>query len=297
MKKMMVAWGAIVLITALLAGTAQAAPLKVLVSILPQKYFVERIGGSLVDVSVMVQPGASPATYEPKPRQMADLTRTSIYFAIGAPFEATWLKRISETNPAMKIVPTQAGIEKRRMEADRHHDQPGAKETGDDHSGEILDPHIWTSPPLVEIQARNILTALVEADPGHAETYRENHRKLDSDLKELDLELREMFAERQGLEFLVFHPAWGYFADTYGLHQVPVEIEGKEPKPAQLRNLIELARKKGIKVIFVQPQFSARSAEVVASSIGGQVVPADPLAENWLENMREQARKFKEALR
>jgi zinc transport system substrate-binding protein len=113
----------------------------------------------------------------------------------------------------------------------------------------------------------------------------------------MDADLKKTFAGKKGLQFMVFHPAWGYFADTYGLKQVPIEIEGKDPKPAQLKALIQHAREDGIKVIFVQPQFSSQSAELVAREIGGQVAFANPLAEDWMANLREVADKFESALK
>ena len=123
------------------------------------------------------------------------------------------------------------------------------------------------------------------------------YKTFSSEIAALNAELRTIFSGMQGMQFMVFHPAWGYFAHTYGLEQVPVEIQGKHPKPAQLKELIKHAQKNNIKVIFVQPQFSAKSAEVIARGIGGEVVLADPLAENWAPNLRDVARNIKAALR
>jgi len=263
----------------------------VFVSIAPQKYFVQQICKKLADVQVMVPPGASPATYEPKPRQMAAISQTRLYFSIGVPFENAWLKKIAATNPDMAVVSTDRGIKKIPM-AVYHHAQD---EKQSEHGS--LDPHIWLSPSLVMIQARTILEALQETDPAHRSVYEINYRAFISQLSDLDAELRSIFSGRSGQPFMVFHPSWGYFAHAYGLKQVPIEIEGKEPKPAQLRELIEHAREGGIKFVFVQPQFSARSAKLIAGEIGGQVVLADPLAEDWAGNLRAVARKFKTALR
>lgn len=269
-------------------------PLPVCVSILPQKYFVEKIGGSLVHVSVMVPPGANPHLYEPKPGQMAALAKMKIYFAVGITFEDAWLPRLAAINPKMKIVHTEEGIQKIAMETHA----PGEKGTGepDDHQG-IKDPHIWLSPPEVKIQARNILKALQEVDQADKAVYERNFEAFEKELDALDEALRRIFAGKRGMKFMVFHPSWGYFARDYGLTQVPVELEGKEPKPGQLKALIELAKREGIKVIFVQPQFSARSAEIIAKAIDGQVVFADPLSPDWSNNLRDQAEKFRAALR
>jgi len=275
------------------AGTAVAG-MTVFVSIMPQKYFVQQISMGQVDVRVMVPPGASPASYAPKPRQMAALSNAAIYFAVGVPFEGAWLARIAAANPKMIVVHTDEGIEKSAMAAHHHHD--GHHNGGGHHNG-ALDPHIWLSPPLVLSQARTILSALQKADPTHRDAYAKNHAVFASKVTALDRELRSALADRRGLRFMVFHPSWGYFARAYGLIQVPIEIEGKEPKPAQLAFLIQEAREHGIQVVFVQPQFSAKSAALVAGEIGGQVVVADPLAEDWAGNLRAVARQFRDAAR
>jgi zinc transport system substrate-binding protein len=269
--------------------------LAVFVSIAPQKYFVQQIGKERVDVEVMVQPGASPATYEPKPRQMAAISKTPIYFAMGVPFEKNWLKKIAAANPNMRVVHTDHGIQKIPMPT---HDHEVEHHRDKDHQnrGEP-DPHIWLSPPLVMAQARTIRDAFQEIDPAHRSVYDTHYKAFVSALVALDAELRNTFADQQGLQFMVLHPSWGYFAHTYGLKQVPVEIEGKDPKPAQLKELIEHAKKNQIRIIFVQPQFSSKSAKLVAKEIGGQMVVADPLAQNWSDNLREVAKKLKAALK
>jgi zinc transport system substrate-binding protein len=278
-------------------------PITVFVSIVPQKYFVQQIGKDLLDVKVMVEPGASPATYEPKPKQMVALSKAVLYFSIGVPFENTWLGKIASANPGMRIVHTDHEIQKIPISAHHHYDEDEHNGTDDNaHKGNpneqgILDPHIWLSPPLVIAQARAILTALQEIDPPHRSFYQANCKSFILGLLRLDAKLKDIFADKQGLRFMVYHPSWGYFAHTYGLEQVPIEIEGKEPKPAQLKKLIDDAREKNIKVIFVQPQFSTRSAQQMAREIGGQIVFADPLAENWMDNLIRQADKFRKALR
>ncbi|MDJ0624089.1 MAG: zinc ABC transporter substrate-binding protein [Desulfocapsaceae bacterium] len=312
----------LLLVTILLPLAAKsfaADKISVFVSIVPQQYFVQQIGKDLVDVQVMVQSGANPATYEPKPKQMADLSKTKIYFAIGVPYENVWLDKIAEANPDMQVVHTDHGIEKLAMvahhhddhehenhenehheaehdqENKEHHDETAHDEDHHDHGG--LDPHIWLSPALVKIQAQTILSALQDADPTHRSIYKGNYDAFIEQIDQLDDDLKKIFAGKEGLQFMVFHPAWGYFADTYGLEQVPIEVEGKDPKPAQLSELIKHAREDGIKVIFVQPQFSTKSATVVAREIGGQVAFADPLAEDWLANLRQVADKFQAALK
>ncbi|MBN1662039.1 MAG: zinc ABC transporter substrate-binding protein [Deltaproteobacteria bacterium] len=279
---------------------ADAAPTGIFVSIAPQKYFVEKIGGSLVDCSVLVPAGADPHTYEPKPRQMAALAKTAVYFAVGIDFEKAWLARIASANPGMRIVHTDAGITKIAMAkhyGEAANDRKHAGPTSHDHAGGAPDPHIWLAPALVKVQAGHILQTLVAVDPKNQSHYKTGYGNFLRELDALDGELKALFAGRKGEPFMVFHPSWGYFAQAYGLKQVPIEMEGKEPKPAQLHQIIRQARERGVKVIFVQPQFSTKSAEMLSREIGGQIALVDPLAENWAENLRKAAGKFRKAVR
>ncbi len=272
----------------------EAATTRVFVSIAPQKYFVQKIGGDLVSVAVLVPAGADPHTYEPKPKQMAELSKCAVYFAVGIDFEKAWLPRIAGTNPKMRIVHTDEGIKKIIM-TDHPRDKKsrhGYTGTGHHHHEGTQDPHVWLSPALVKIQAEHILHALIDIDPNNQTRYKNNYSAFLEEIDMLDAELKNLFAGRKGDRFMVFHPSWGYFAKEYELEQVPIEIEGKAPKPAQLTTLIRHAREHGIRVVFVQPQFSAKSAEMISREIGGHVVHVDPLAENWAGNLREVARKF-----
>jgi zinc transport system substrate-binding protein len=279
-----------------------ARPLKVFVSILPQKYFVEKIGGDQVEIGVMVQPGANPAVYEPKPQQMVALAETQVYFAIGVPFEAKWLEKIAATHREMKIVHTEAGIERIAIQSHHQHAlesklRGGEKESRHRHSV-IQDPHVWLSPPLVMLQARNILAGLLAVAGTHRSLFEANYRKFIMEIVDLDLELKQIFAVVEDrTEFMVFHPSWGYFASTYGLKQVPIELQGKEPKPGELQRLIQYGKERGIRVVFVQPQFSPKAAQTIAESLGGQIALADPLAHDWAENLRQVATKLRTALR
>ena len=266
----------------------------VFVSIVPQKYFVQQISGNLVTVEVMVQPGASPATYEPKPSQMSRLSVAAAYFAIDVPFEKAWLGRIAAVNPQMKIIRTDRGIEKIAM-AEHHHEELGTEKKQSDQI--ILDPHIWLSPLLVKKQAATILEGLKTIIPEHARELDANYRLFQEKIDHLDAQLKSQLRGGRGLRFMVFHPSWGYFAKEYGLEQVPIEIEGKAPKPAQLAELIAHARAQHIGVIFVQPQFSQKSAQVVAKEIGAKVVFVDPLAEDWLNNLAAVGEKFRQAVK
>jgi len=254
--------------------TGAEGKVRIVVSILPQAYFVERIGGDRVEVTVMVPPGASPATYEPTASQMRDLSRADVYIRIRVPFEEAWMDRIAAVNPSMLIVDSSTDIER-----------IGGK-----------DPHIWLSPRLVKIQAENIYQGLAEVDPEHADFYAQNKEQFIKDLDALDAEIADLLSGVKGKKFMVFHPSWSYFAQDYGLEQIPVEIEGKEPSAAELAELIEIAKTNDIKVIFVAPQFSTRSAETIARQIGGQVVFVDPLARDWMNNLRAVAKAFAQGL-
>lgn len=268
--------------------------LSAFVTIPPQAKFVERVAGQHVEVDVLVEPGHSPHTYEPTPSQMVRLAEADVYFLIGVPFEQILQNKIQSANPDMQMVDTGAGIELRRMKAHVHETEHAEHRSEDEGQ---MDPHVWLDPANVKMMGRNICEALVEMDPEHEEEYRSNLESFLADLDELDRDIRGITEELQTREFMVFHPAFGYFSDAYGLEQIPIEIEGKEPSARALQTLIETARDEGIKVIFVQKQFSARSAEVVAGEIGGEVVQVDPLARDYFTGMREMAQAFARAMR
>jgi len=273
--------------------------MKIAVSIPPQKYFVERISGGRVEVMVMVEPGRNPHTYDPLPRQMLELSRARVYFSIGVPFERAWMSKIQAVNPKMMVVDTRRGITLQPMDTIEDVLEGAAEEEsggGHDHvSGgrddahahdEGMDPHIWLSPELVKIQARTICETLCGIDRDNERVYRENLTAFERDLNLLSDEITQAFASVVTRKMMVFHPAWGYFADQFGLRQIPVEIRGKEPSPARLAAIIEYARSENIRVVFVQSQFSTRSAEAVAREIGGTVITVDPLAEQYIDNLR-----------
>lgn len=276
----------------------------VFVSILPQKFFVQQISGDVLQVEVMVKPGASPATYEPRPSQMRKLSKSSLYFSIGVPFENVWLERLADVNPEMTIIHTDKGIHKLAM-ATHHHDEEGHDDDGhgeDGHEEVVpelatgLDPHIWLSPVLVKKQAQVIGESLIARFPDRELYFRKNLDLFLDRIDELHGDLQEILEGKKGTRFMVFHPSWGYWAHEYGLEQVAVEMEGKDPKPAQLKELIEQAREENIHVIFAQPQFSVKSAKVIARELKGSVITIDPLAENWFENMRHVADIFKKTV-
>jgi zinc transport system substrate-binding protein len=256
------------------------------VSILPQAGLAREIANDLVDIHVLAGEGQSPHTYEPTPRQMVTLSKADVLLTIGVPFERPLLKQITRLYPELKIKETQQGIPLREM----HHNC-----THQHHADVHKDPHVWLNPRYAKIIAGNICEALIEVDPQNKAVYRDNLETLLETLDELDAELREALQPCRGQAFYVFHPSFGYFGDAYGLIQKPVEIEGKDPSPRQLVQLIEQARAENILVIFVQRQFSDKSARAIAAAINGTVIPLDPLAENYVANLRSIALKVKQA--
>jgi zinc transport system substrate-binding protein len=283
---------AFILLTGLtLAGCAGSTPgtdgrLQAFVSILPEAFFVERIGGDHVSVEVLVGPGQSPHSYEPTPRQLTRLAGARVFFAIGVPFEKALLARIKRSFPGVEVVDTRAGIELREAEEHDGHD--------DDAGGP--DPHVWLNPRNARLIAASIRDALVRLDPAHAADYRANFDALAAQLDALDARLAKALAPLAGRRFYVFHPAFGYFGQAYGLTQVAVETGGREPSPRELAALIESAKADGVRVIFVQPQFSKSSAEAVARAIGGVVAPVDPLAKDYIANLERLAAALSDAL-
>lgn len=255
------------------------------VSVPPIAYFVEKIGGETIRVESLINPGDDPHIYEPKPKQMADLSKAMLYFSTNFPFERTLLMKIKATNPNLTITNTGYGISYMEDAAHKGHE-------GEDG----FDPHIWTSPLNAFKIAENIYRGLVSANPEEVEIYRKNYLELLRSIAKLDEELWERSKSARGMKFLVFHPAWSYFARDYGLIQVPVEQEGKEPKGAQLSRLIEDAKKEGIKVLFVSPQHSKRSAKTIADAIGAKIVEIDPLSKKWDESLRSMVEILCEAL-
>jgi len=275
--------------------------LDIFVSVLPQKYFVERIAGDKANIHVMVLPGHSPATYEPTPSQMKEISEADIYFRIGVPFEETWMNKLSQLNPELLIIDTRRNIPLRAMDSfitlqqKMHSDYNKENHEKNNHPHQ-MDPHIWLSPELVKIQAQTICNTLQEFDPENSKYYSENLQTFLDDLTSLQQYFADRLSQLEHKEFLVFHPSWGYLADEFGLMQIPIQIEGKSPSPKQLAEVISFAQKKNIRVVFVQKQFSTSAAQTVAKAIHGKVISIDPLAEDFFENMRSIADTFKEVL-
>jgi len=276
-----------------MAPAGDAGRLRVAVSVPPQAYFVRRIGGDRVQVDVMIPPGYSHVDYPLTPRQVAALSRARLYVAVGHPafeFERVQLAAVLRDLPGIQVVDMSRGMRLLAGEGEGDEDEHG-------HSGEAGgDPHVWVAPDTVAVAARNIAAALEGIDPAHAAEYRANLASFEMDVAALDREIRQRLAGTQGDRFMVYHPTWGYFAREYGLEQVAIEAEGKEPSAQRLIRLIDRARRERVKVVFVQAGFPRKSAQVIAEAVGGRVLVADPQDPDWLGNLRRVSRELQEAL-
>jgi zinc transport system substrate-binding protein len=219
--------------------------------------------------------------------QMAALARAELYFAAGVPFERAWITRFKAQNRHLVIIDVNKGLRLYEMEKKHHEGGPGRN----------LDPHTWLSPPCALVIARNIYAALVSACPQHRKEFTRRYGELVRRIAILDAKLMEILAPvaSKSPYLLTFHPAWGYFARAYGLEQIPVEMEGKEPSPRELDHLASEVKRLGIGYILVQPQFSQRSARALGSICNLKVVTADPLSSNWEDNLLAIARAIVQA--
>lgn len=255
-------------------------PLRVFVSVVPLKTFVERIAADAVTVTAMVGPGHNPHTYDPAPRQISALAQAHLYIRVGVPFEDAWMTRIRAINPSMEVMDVRAGL---GLETDHGHD-------GHDHGTAGHDPHVWTDPLLVKRMAADIRDTLGRLDPANAKAFAANYQDFAAELEALHADIRAIFAPPANRRFMVYHPAWSHFAARYGLTQMAIQQEGKEPGARTLSTLIEAAQHHGVRVIFVQPQMDTRLAERLAEEVGGRVVAMDPLAADYGATLRRAAR-------
>ncbi len=269
------------------APTVPVAPApaqRVAVTIPPLAYIVDRIGGDRTEVLVMVPKGADPHAWEPRPRQMADLAKSNLYVTAGIGLEAAWLARLTAGAGGITVLHAETVVEDAPAEAASHRDEHrntlGNNARGDqDHSHDSLeDPHFWTSPPLVKAAAALVRDELAALDPAGAAAYRARYDVFAVELDRLDADLRARFVGDRGRAFMVFHPSWGHFAAAYGLEQVAIEVEGKQPRPRDLARFVDIARERNIRIIFVQPQFPERSARAVADAVHARLELVDPLA-------------------
>ncbi|WP_154199031.1 metal ABC transporter solute-binding protein, Zn/Mn family [Ancylomarina sp. 16SWW S1-10-2] len=247
------------------------------VSILPQKYFIERIAGDDFKVNVLIPPGASPASYEPTPKQMKDMSKSSLYLRIGhIPFEKAWLNKLFEGNDHIKSLDMSEGIELLKGPKVQH---------GDHFHQDGIDPHIWSSPKTAKQLIANTYKVLVQLAPEKTQEYTTNYMKLMSDINVMDKGAETIFAQKSKKAFMIYHPALSYLARDYGLTQISIEHDGKAPSPAHMKNIIDLAKENNIKTIFIQKQFNIENATVIAKEINAELVQIDPLSADWLTEM------------
>ena len=272
------------------AHTADADKINIYVSILPQKYLVERIGGEHVNVSVMVGPGHSPETYEPTPKQMVGLSQSQIYFRIGVPFETAWMGAIGTVNKHIKVIDCCheiATIGLSNQAAHKHNR----------HRSAMVDPHVWTSPANARYLAAQITQALIKEDPANQDDYLFNFQGLNEDLNALDSDIRSMLQRRRTPYVFVSHSSWAYFLKSYGLIQISLENNGKERGARGLAELISFAKKENIHTLFLQKQFKTTSVQTLANEIDASLIEIDPLAENYIDNLRTVSRLIAEAIK
>jgi zinc transport system substrate-binding protein len=243
------------------------------VSILPMQYLVDQVSMGLAKTEVMVRPGYSPATYEPLPSQVAALSKANLFFMVGhLGFESAWKDRLAETNPGMKIINLSEGVT--FLEGGHVH-----------HDGESFDPHIWVAPDEVRISIGNIEKALSDIDPVNASTYQSNAARLLNRVDSLQAALDKRLEPIRGSNIYIFHPALGYLAKRYDLHQISLEHEGKEPTPAMMRQISISLKKEKNPVILVQQEFDKKHAEVIARETNARIVDIYPLKYDWFEMM------------
>lgn len=275
------------------AGGTGNAPV-VVVSILPQAYFVERIAGGRARAVVLVGPGQSPHAYEPTPRQMAELSSASMWLTIGSEFETALKPKVAALYPKLAIVDTTAGVQFRNLDSHAHEGE-GEAAGAEVESG--IDPHVWLGKQAVRKMIAAIRNELSARDPGGAALYAANHDAFARDIEAVFMTLSRDLSPLRGKPVFVYHPSFGYFLDEFGIVQEAVETGGKEPTQKALATLIQEAKADGAKVIFVQPQFPASAARTVAAAIGGVVVEIDALAPDWLANIARIGAALRRAIR
>ncbi len=275
------------------SGDVTTAPgsYSVFVSVVPLEFFAESVGGSFVTVHSLVGPGQSPATYEPTTKQMAALAESKVFFVTGVPVETQLAPRVRSMFPSVDIVDVREGMPMQEVAVERLTDE---SRRGSDHHHES-DPHVWLSPRLAKTIAKKISDTFSDIDPAHSQDYFQNYQRLAGELDRLDSEITRLLAPVRGREIIVFHPAYGHFANEYGMSQVAIERGGVTPGSRQLALLIESAREKRVRAIFTQPQFSSTSAGAIAAPIGAEVIQLDPLAGEYVENLWDIAIKIQSA--
>lgn len=276
------------LIIVVIYPVAALSEISVCVSIPPQADIVRNIGKDHVQVQVLITEGQDPHTFEPTPSQLVQLSKVELYFSLGLPFETRLLEKLHSISKNVKIIDTLEGLP---VEGHHHHHNHNHEA-----KHEESDPHVWLSPPLLKGLAENITEALKKADTENSCEYENNYKSYKSKIDQTNQKIMKILSPYQGNSFYVFHAAFGHFAEAYGLKQVPVQFEGKEPGPRQLTHLIRQAQEENIRMIFVQPEFDRKPAETIAGAIGAKTVVMDPLAETILDNLMTMAEKIRNSM-
>ncbi|MDR1451695.1 MAG: zinc ABC transporter substrate-binding protein [Helicobacteraceae bacterium] len=254
------------------------AKIVVAVSVAPQAWLAREIGGDLIEAFPIAPPSANAHTYEPKPAQMARLAKTSAYLACGVEFERIWLKRFEQNAPSMRVFHTDRNVTKLALTPLNREDRRGA-----------IDSHIWFSPSAMRSQAGAIVEALGAVDPDNAEVYKKNGARALAKIDEIDREIASKLQPYKDRAFLIHHPALGYFANEYGLRQLFIEFESREPKPSEIAALIKTAKDEKINVVFVERGVPSKSAESLAIAINAKTEPITIISEEWGDLMRDAA--------
>lgn len=274
-----------ILCLCLLASAFATAKPIVSVSIAPQSYFVQKIAADSIEINELISPNTNEHNIDFKPSVMAKLEKSDLYFTIGLEFERVMLEKFKDLAKNLQVVDTRDNIE--LIHAEHSHE-----EDHHDHDDEGFDPHIWLDPLLVKIQAKTIAKALSEKYPQNAKLYEANLTQFEKELDELHKQIQVLLEPKKHSKFVVYHPSWAYFAARYDLIQIPVEIEGKEPKIKDLQALIDLAKKEKIDTIFVQKGFPQDVAKTLAKECNAKVEEIDHLARSWSDELLKSARKI-----
>ncbi len=264
---------------------------EIAVSILPQKFFVDRITDSTINTLVMIPGSKSPATYEPLPSQVEALSSVKVYFKIGyIGFELSWMDKFADANPEMKITDLSAGIE--LIEGECTHD-----EGEHDHHHHGIDPHIWMSPENCIKMSSNILNTLTELFPEKRQEFLGNYNDLIAELESIQQHIDSVLMPYDQRDFLIFHPALTYYAHDYGLIQTPIELGGSEPSLKHMVNVMEFIKAKGINDIFIQRQFDRKNAETLVRETNGEIIEIDPLDYYWTVQIMDLTEKMQKVLK
>ncbi|AEJ20275.1 metal ABC transporter solute-binding protein, Zn/Mn family [Gracilinema caldarium] len=276
--------------------TVKTKPI-IAISILPHSYFLERIGGDSIQSLVLVGPGQSPHTYEPSPKQMEDLSKASAWIYSNTDFEVNLKPKIASLYPSLLLIDGTDGVQFRQIEAHHHEDEAETDDPTEEHHEMERDLHTWLGRENAKIFSRHVRDTLIKVLPEHRDLYESRYEELIKEIDRVFNELDQDLAPLKGTKVFVFHPSFGYFFDEFGIQQEAIETGGKEPSAKTLAQIIEAATAEQVKVIFVQAQFPTTAAKTVADSLGAQVVPLDPLAKDWMSNIKLMGESLKKAIK